>query len=241
MNKVIAVIPARYNSTRFPGKLMEILGDKTVISTTYQNVVDTNLFDEVFVATDSSIIFDEITHNGGKAVMTGEHETGSDRIAEAVENIDCDIVINVQGDEPFLKKNPLKQLIDAFSNDRNKAISLASLKIELKDKEDIQNPNNVKVITDRDDFALYFSRSVIPFHRELSFDVKYYKHIGVYAFRKEALLEFSKLPMLPLETSEKLEQLRYLEYGKRIKMIETDFVGVGIDTPEDLEKAKKLL
>jgi 3-deoxy-manno-octulosonate cytidylyltransferase (CMP-KDO synthetase) len=241
MNKVIAVIPARYNSTRFPGKLMEVLGDKTIITTTYQNVVATGLFDEVFVATDSEIIFDEISKNGGKAVMTGEHETGSDRIAEAVQDIDCDIVINVQGDEPFLKKDPLKQLIDVFSNDEKKEISLASLKIQLKEAEEIKSPNNVKVITDRDGFALYFSRSVIPFHRELAFDVKYYKHIGVYAFRKEALLAFSKLPMLPLETSEKLEQLRYLEYGKRIKMIETDFVGVGIDTPEDLKKAKQLI
>ncbi|HBR12202.1 MAG TPA: 3-deoxy-manno-octulosonate cytidylyltransferase [Chryseobacterium sp.] len=241
MNKVIAVIPARYNSTRFPGKLMEVLGDKTIITTTYQNVVETGLFDEVFVATDSELIFEEISKNGGKAVMTGEHETGSDRIAEAVQDIDCDIVINVQGDEPFLKKDPLKQLIDVFSNDQKKEISLASLKIQLKEEEEIKSPNNVKVITDRDGFALYFSRSVIPFHRELAFDVKYYKHIGVYAFRKEALLAFSKLPMLPLETSEKLEQLRYLEYGKRIKMIETDFVGVGIDTPEDLEKAKQLI
>ncbi|SIT95605.1 3-deoxy-manno-octulosonate cytidylyltransferase (CMP-KDO synthetase) [Epilithonimonas bovis DSM 19482] len=241
MNKVIAVIPARYNSTRFPGKLMEVLRDKTIITTTYQNVVETGLFDEVFVATDSELIFDEISKNGGKAVMTGEHETGSDRIAEAVQDIDCDIVINVQGDEPFLKKDPLKQLIDVFSNDEKKEISLASLKIQLKEAEEIKSPNNVKVITDRDGFALYFSRSVIPFHRELAFDVKYYKHIGVYAFRKEALLAFSKLPMLPLETSEKLEQLRYLEYGKRIKMIETDFVGVGIDTPEDLKKAKQLI
>ena len=204
MNKVIAVIPARYNSTRFPGKLMEVLGDKTIITTTYQNVVETGLFDEVFVATDSELIFDEISKNGGKAVMTGEHETGSDRIAEAVQDIDCDIVINVQGDEPFLKKDPLKQLIDVFSNDEKKEISLASLKIQLKEAEEIKSPNNVKVITDRDGFALYFSRSVIPFHRELTFDVKYYKHIGVYAFRKEALLAFSKLPMLPLETSEKL-------------------------------------
>lgn len=241
MNKVIAVIPARYNSTRFPGKLMEVLGEKTVIATTYQNVVETGLFDDVFVATDSKLIFDEIVNSGGKAVMTGEHETGSDRIAEAVQSIDCDIVINVQGDEPFLKKDPLKQLIDVFSDDDKKEISLASLKIQLKKSEEIQNPNNVKVITDRYGFALYFSRSIIPFQRELSFDVKYYKHIGVYAFRKEALLEFSTLPMLPLETSEKLEQLRYLEYGKRIKMIETDFVGVGIDTPEDLEKAKQLI
>ncbi|MBO6200375.1 MAG: 3-deoxy-manno-octulosonate cytidylyltransferase [Chryseobacterium sp.] len=239
--KTIAVIPARYNSTRFPGKLMEILGDKTVITTTYQNVVETALFDEVFVATDSQIIFDEISKNGGKAVMTGEHETGSDRIAEAVKNIDCDIVINVQGDEPFLKKEPLKQLIEVFSKDEKKEISLASLKIQLKESEEIQNPNNVKVVTDNQGFALYFSRSVIPFHRELSYDIKYYKHIGVYAFRKEALVKFSSLEMTPMEISEKLEQLRYLENGMKIKLVETDFVGIGIDTPEDLEKAKMLI
>jgi len=239
--KVIAVIPARYNSTRFPGKMMEILGNRTIITTTYQNVVETELFDEVFVATDSEIIFDEISKNGGKAIITGEHETGSDRIAEAVQNIDCDIVINVQGDEPFLKKEPLKQLIEVFSKDEKKKISLASLKIQLKEPEEIQNPNNVKVITDNKGFALYFSRSVIPFHRELSYDVKYYKHIGVYAFRKEALIKFSSLEMTPMEISEKLEQLRYLENGMKIKLVETDFVGIGIDTPEDLEKAKLLI
>lgn len=241
MMKTIAVIPARYNSTRFPGKLMEILGDKTVVTTTYQNVVETGLFDEVFVATDSQIIFDEISKNEGKAVMTGEHETGSDRIAEAVKNIDCDIVINVQGDEPFLKIEPLKQLIEVFSKDEKKEISLASLKIKLRELEEIQNSNNVKVITDNQGFALYFSRSVIPFHRELSYDVKYYKHIGVYAFRKEALIKFSSLEMTPMEISEKLEQLRYLENGMKIKLVETDFVGIGIDTPEDLEKAKMLI
>jgi len=241
MNKTIAVIPARYNSTRFPGKLMEVLGDKTIITTTYQNVVETGLFDEVFVATDSEMIFDEITRNGGKAVMTGQHETGSDRIAEAVQNIDCDIVINVQGDEPFLKKEPLKQLIDVFTNDEKKEISLASLKIQLKESDEIQNPNNVKVITDNNGFALYFSRSVIPFHRDLDFEVKYYKHIGVYAFRKEALIKFSSLEMTPMEIAEKLEQLRYLENGMKIRLVETDFVGIGIDTPEDLEKAKTLI
>ena len=164
--KIIAVIPARYEASRFPGKLMEILGEKTVISTTYDNVVETQLFDEVFVATDSQIIFDEISKNGGNAIMTGTHETGSDRIAEAVQNIDCDIVINVQGDEPFLKTDPLKQLIEVFKTDFNKEISLASLKIKLENSEEIESPNNVKVITDLQNFALYFSRSVIPFHRE---------------------------------------------------------------------------
>ncbi|MCG7281228.1 3-deoxy-manno-octulosonate cytidylyltransferase [Chryseobacterium taklimakanense] len=239
--KIIAVIPARYQASRFPGKLMQMLGDKTVISTTYGNVVETKLFDEVFVATDSEIIFTEIEKNGGKAVMTGLHETGSDRIAEAVQNIDCDIVVNVQGDEPFLKTEPLKQLIQVFHEDENKEISLASLKIKLTEQEEIENPNNVKVITDLEGFALYFSRCVIPYHREKSVVACYFKHIGVYAFRKEALLKFAQLEMSPLEKLEKIECIRYLEHGMKIKMIETDFVGVGIDVPEDLEKARNIL
>ncbi|AQX05524.1 3-deoxy-manno-octulosonate cytidylyltransferase [Elizabethkingia meningoseptica] len=239
--KVIAVIPARYNSTRFPGKLMEILENHTVISTTYKNVEETGLFDDVFVATDSEIIFEEVTRNGGKAVMTGEHETGSDRIAEAVQNIDCDIVINVQGDEPFLKKEPLSQLIKVFENDSNAEISLASLKIKLQHFDEVQNPNNVKVITDNNGFALYFSRSVIPYPREESVKTEYFKHIGVYAFRKQALLDFAKLQQKPLEIAEKIECIRYLEYGMKIKLLETDFVGVGIDTPDDLKKAKEII
>lgn len=239
-NKIIAVIPARYQASRFPAKLMQMLGNKTVIATTYQNVVETGLFDEVFVATDSEIIFDEITKNGGKAVMTGIHETGSDRIAEAIKNIDCDIVVNVQGDEPFLKKEPLSQLVKVFETDEKIEISLASLKIKLTQKEEIESPNNVKVITDNEGFALYFSRSVIPYPREEK-GVQYFKHIGVYAFRKQALLDFAKLPMKPLEIAEKIECLRYLEYGMKIKMIETDFVGVGIDVPEDLEKAREII
>lgn len=239
--KIIAVIPARYQASRFPGKLMQILGEQTVIATTYKNVVETGLFDDVFVATDSEIIFNEIKRLGGNAVMTGQHETGSDRIAEAVQNIDCDIVINVQGDEPFLKLEPLKQLIQVFQEDDKEEISLASLKIKLKDKLEVENPNNVKVITDNTGFALYFSRSVIPYPRETTIEAEYYKHIGVYAFRKNALLDFAKLSMKPLEIAEKIECIRYLEYGMKIKMIETDFVGVGIDVPEDLEKAKEIL
>lgn len=239
--RIIAVIPARYEASRFPGKLMQMLGNKPVISTTYQNVVATKLFDEVLVATDSPIIFDEIKRRGGNVVMTGQHETGSDRIAEAIKDIDCDIVLNVQGDEPFVKREPLSQLISVFRDDFENKIALASLKIKLKDRPDIENPNHVKVITDHEGFALYFSRSVIPFPREIHPDVEYFRHVGVYAFRKNALLRFAKLPMRPLEISEKIECIRYLEYGMKIKMIETEFVGVGIDVPEDLEKAKEIL
>ena len=240
--KIIAVIPARYASTRFPAKLMQDLGSKTVILTTYLAAVETNLFDDVFVVTDSDLIFDEIISHGGKAIMSSkEHESGSDRIAEAIENIDVDIVVNVQGDEPFINKEPLEKLMAVFKNDIDKKVDLASLMRHITEKSEIENPNNVKVIVDQEGFALYFSRSVIPFPREQNVDVKYMQHIGIYAFRKQALLDFYRLPMLSLEASEKLEQLRYLEYGKRIKMVETNHIGIGIDTIKDLEKARKML
>ena len=240
--KTIAVIPARYAASRFPGKLMAQLGDKTVIQMTYENTVKSALFDDVFVVTDSEIIFDEITRNGGKAIMSlSEHQTGSDRIAEAVENLDCDIVVNVQGDEPFVKFEALEKLVDAYKNDLNEEISLATLAQEITDEEDIYNPNSVKVNWDIDQFALYFSRSPIPYPRETSFRAKYYQHIGIYAFRKTALLKFAKLPMLQNERAEKLEQLRYLEYGMKIKVLETGFMGIGIDTQEDLVKANAYL
>ncbi|WP_339916688.1 3-deoxy-manno-octulosonate cytidylyltransferase [Yeosuana marina] len=239
--KIISMIPARYSATRFPGKLMQDLGGKSVILRTYEATVATKLFDDVLVVTDSDIIYNEIINNGGKAIMSiKEHECGSDRIAEAVESLDIDIVINVQGDEPFTDAVSLKKLIDVFKDDHDKQIDLASLMVHITDWEEISNPNTVKVIVDKSNFALYFSRSPIPYPRDKNIDVKYYKHKGVYAFRKEAILDFYHLPMLELEASEKIECIRYLEYGKRIKMVETDVQGVEIDTPEDLERAKKL-
>jgi 3-deoxy-manno-octulosonate cytidylyltransferase (CMP-KDO synthetase) len=240
--KIIAVIPARYASTRFPAKLMQDLGGKTVILRTYEAAINTQLFDDVFVVTDSDLIHDEIVTNGGKAIRSiKEHESGSDRIAEAVENLDVDIVINVQGDEPFIDAEPLAKVIEVFRNDIAKQVDLASLMREITDEAEINNPNNVKVVVDQNGFALYFSRSVIPYPREKNVGVRYMQHIGIYAFRKQALLDFYSLPMKSLEASEKLEQLRYLEFGKRIKMVETSHVGIGIDTPEDLEKARKML
>ena len=239
--KIIAVIPARYASARFPAKLMQDLGGTTIILRTYQAAINTHLFDDVFVVTDSDIIYNEITNNGGKAIKSiKEHESGSDRIAEAVANLDVDIVVNVQGDEPFIDKDSLQQLISVYHADANNNIDLASLMREIKDESEIQNPNNVKVVVDQTNFALYFSRSVIPYPREKNVGVRYFQHIGIYAFRKQALLDFYALPMQSLEASEKLEQLRYLEFGKRIKMLETTHVGIGIDTPEDLEKARLL-
>jgi 3-deoxy-manno-octulosonate cytidylyltransferase (CMP-KDO synthetase) len=240
--KIIAVIPARYASTRFPAKLMQDLGGKTVILRTYEAALNTQLFDDVFVVTDSDLIFDEIVSNGGKAIISiKEHESGSDRIAEAVANLDVEIVVNVQGDEPFIDAEPLMKLIEIFRKDAAAQVDLASLMREIKDEEVINNPNNVKVVTDQNGFALYFSRSVIPYPREKDVGVRYMQHIGIYAFRKQALLDFYSLPMKSLEASEKLEQLRYLEFGKRIKMVETTHIGIGIDTLEDLEKARLML
>lgn len=240
--KIIAVIPARYASTRFPAKLMQNLGGKTVILRTYEAAINTQLFDDVFVVTDSELIYDEIVSNGGKAIRSiKEHESGSDRIAEAVENLDVDIVINVQGDEPFIDAAPLAKVIEVFRNDISKQVDLASLMREINNEDEINNPNNVKVVVDQNGFALYFSRSVIPYPREKNVGVRYMQHIGIYAFRKQALLDFYSLPMKSLEASEKLEQLRYLEFGKRIKMVETTHVGIGIDTAEDLEKARKMI
>ena len=238
--KIIAVIPARYEATRFPGKLMADLVGKPVIVRTYEATVKTDLFDQVYVVTDSEIIKKEIKKYGGKAIMSvKKHECGSDRIAEAVENLDIDIVVNVQGDEPFVKREPLKKVLEVFKGDDADKIDLASLMEDITSWEDITDPNNVKVIVDKNDYALYFSRSPIPYPRDKNAGVSYFKHIGVYAFRKQAVLDFSVLPMRSLEKTEKIECIRYLEYGKKIKMVKTDFIGIGIDTPEDLIKAKK--
>jgi len=240
--KIIAMIPARYSASRFPGKLMKDLGGKSVILRTYEAALNTELFDEVYVVTDSEIIKENITNAGGNVIVSKkEHECGSDRIAEAVTDINTDIVINVQGDEPFIDKTSLSKLIEVFKADTENEIDLASLKVQITNKKDIENPNNVKVITDVNNLAIYFSRSVIPYHRDATINVKYYKHKGVYAFRKQALLDFYNTPITPLEAAEKIEAIRYQEIGKKIKMVETTVEAVGIDTPEDLEKAKQYL
>ena len=240
--KIIAMIPARYSASRFPGKLMQDLGGESVILRTYKATMNTKLFSEVYVVTDSEIISHEIISNGGQVIMSvKEHESGSDRIAEAVQSVDCDVVVNVQGDEPFTDRESLKKVISVFETDDEKEIDLASLMVHITDPDEIQNPNTVKVIVDQRNFALYFSRSPIPYQRDTTVQTNYYKHKGVYAFRKEALLDFTKLPMKMLEVSEKIECIRYLEFGKKIKMVETDVQGVEIDTPEDLQRAKNLL
>jgi len=240
--KKIAFIPARYAATRFPAKLMQPLGNKTVIRHTYDNTLATGLFDEVIVATDSDIIFNEIVQHGGKAVMSKKpHESGSDRIAEAVADIDCDIVVNVQGDEPFVQKEPLEKLLQVFDGVNGNQVQVASLMQVLKDEVAIADPNYVKVAVDLNGNALLFSRSPIPYHRDKNLTPVYYEHIGVYAFRKQALMDFTNWPMTPLEAAEKVDCLRYLEHGIAIKMVVTEYMGVEIDTPEDLLKASALL
>jgi len=237
--KKIAIIPARYAATRFPAKLMQLLGNKTVIRHTYDNTVATKLFDEVMVVTDSEIIYDEITTHGGKAVMSmKEHESGSDRIAEAVTNINVDIVVNVQGDEPFVQKDPLEKLLNVFDDE---TVQVASLIQVLKEEKFIADPNYVKVTVDKNNNALFFSRSPIPYHRDKNISPVYYEHIGVYAFRKQALINFTNWPVTPLEAAEKIECLRYLENGVPMKMVITQYMGIEIDTPEDLKRAALLL
>lgn len=237
--KTIAMIPARYAATRFPAKLMQQLGNKTVIRHTYDNTVATGLFTEVIVVTDSDIIFNEINSNGGRAIKSKrEHESGSDRIAEAAADLDVDIILNVQGDEPFVKRAPLEKLLAVF-NDPN--VKVASLMQVMKEQKFIDDPNYVKVAVDLNNNSLFFSRSVVPYPRDKSVKTNYYEHIGVYAFRKQALLDFTSWPLTPLESAEKIECLRYLEHGIPLRMVLTDYMGVEIDTPEDLERASKLL
>lgn len=218
---------------------MQPLGGKPVILQTYEATVATKLFDEVIVVTDSEIIFTEITAAGGQAMMSNyEYESGSDRIAEAAAHMEVDIIVNVQGDTPFVKKQPLQKLLEQFNDP---SVKVASLMQEIKNEADIHDPNFVKVAVDKNMNSLFFSRSVIPYQRDSSFPSTYYEHLGVYAFRKQALLDFTSWPISPLESAEKIECLRYLENGIPLRMVVVDFMGIEIDTPEDLQKATNLL
>jgi len=237
--KRIAMIPARYDATRFPGKLMQMLANKSVILRTYEATMSTQLFDDVIVVTDSKIIFEEIQSNRGKAVMSKkEHESGSDRIAEAAEQMEVDIILNIQGDTPFIKKDPLEKLLAQFDDP---AVQVASLMQHLTDENEINDPNFVKVAVDKNMDSLFFSRSVIPYPRDSQSAIAYYEHIGVYGFRKKALIDFTNWPRTPLEAAEKIECLRYLENGIPLRMVCVDYMGIEIDTPEDLQRASKLL
>jgi len=233
------MIPARYAATRFPAKLMQLLGNKTVIRHTYEATLATQLFDEVIVVTDSDIIYEEITSHGGNVVMSKRtHESGSDRIAEAIAEMNVDVVINVQGDEPFIRKEPLEKLVRLFDDP---SVRVGSLMRKIEDGNELIKSSAVKVVVNKNNDALYFSRSVIPFAANLVIDAPYFLHIGVYGFRKETLLQFTKWPAARLELVEKLEQLRYLENAVPIRMALVNFKSVAIDTPEDLERAEKLL
>lgn len=232
--KFLGVIPARYGSSRFEGKPLELIHGKPMIEWVYKRTLLSNL-DKVIVATDDERIEKVVKEFGGEVIMTSKsHETGTDRIAEVAENYpDFDVIINVQGDEPLIESSMINSLMEPFINEPH--LKMATLKYKLNSMEDVDNTNIVKVITDKNDYALYFSRSPIPFPRNLDKN-NYYKHIGVYAYKRDFVLEFSKMPQTNLEKSESLEQLRVLENGDKIKVIETTHKVLGVDTPEDLVK-----
>lgn len=235
--KVVALIPARYKASRFPGKLMQDLAGKTVIRHTYERTLATGLFDAVLVATDSEIIFEEIISHGGQAAMTKSHyESGSDRIAEVAADMEVDIILNVQGDTPFINQEVLSKLIAAFEDPQ---VQVASLMQPFEHEDQMDNPNCVKVVVDKKNNSLLFSRSRIPYPRNTEIHIPCYEHKGVYAFRKAALIQFTEWEMTPLELAEKIECLRYLENGVPLRMVRVSNMGVEIDTPEDLERAKK--
>lgn len=238
--KCIALIPARIGATRFPRKMLAQIKGKSVIRRTYESTVNTGLFDKVIVVSDSDEIIAEIESCGGYAVKSiAEFESGTDRIAEVVKNLEGDIFVNVQGDEPFVQKQPLASLLQLFEDD--KTVQVASLVQVLENKDFINDPNFVKVALDKNNNALFFSRSVIPYPRNKELPITYYEHIGVYAFQKDALLNFTNWPMTALESAEKIECLRFLENGVSIKMAITNYMGVEIDTPEDIARAEQLM
>ena len=239
--KISALIPARYNSKRFPGKLMKKLGDKTVIQQTYESVLNCNLFDEVYVITDSELIFNDLKKNNLNVLYSKtNHDCGTDRIAEFTNKFDSEIIFNVQGDEPFIDQNGLKSLVNIFKDDTQQKIQIASLMTTIEDKNEISDPNVVKVVVDNDDFAIYFSRHSIPYNVDKKI-LNYLKHIGVYALRIDLLKKFSAKGKTNLESIEKIEAIRFIEMGYRIKMVMTDKFSIGIDTIDDLKKANEII
>ena len=242
--KFMAIIPARYASTRYPGKPLAILGGKTVIQRVYEQVK--SVLDDVYVATDDDRIYNTVTDFGGKAVMTrADHKSGTDRIEEAAEKIglDADVIINVQGDEPFIQPSQIKTLMQLFDAPETQ---IGTLGKPFESIDTVENPNSPKIVTDNRGFALYFSRSIIPYIRGKERDswfgeYPFLKHLGIYAYRREVLAEVTKLPMSSLEKAESLEQLRWLQNGYRIRVGLTDIETVGIDTPEDLTRAEEFL
>ena len=239
--KVIGVIPARFASSRFPGKVLKDIAGKPMIQRVYEQANKSQLLDQLFVAVDDERVLKVVEGFGGKAVMTKiEHQSGTDRLAEAVEKIDADIVVNIQGDQPLFDSNMIDEAVQPMLDDT--LIQMSTLKTKIE-KEDYADPAVVKVVTDEDDFALYFSRSLIPYSRD-NVEVNIYEHVGLYVYRKEFLFTISKLPQTYLEKIEMLEQLRVLEKGYKIKVIETksdSISGISVDTPEDLIKVERLI
>lgn len=236
--KTAAIIPARFASTRFPGKPLALILGKPMIRWVYEACQSSELFDYTIVATDSPEIMQAVASFGGDCRMTSpHHQSGTDRIAEVAQSLDAEIIVNVQGDEPLIEQTCLAELLQAFSDPD---VGVASLKTAITETEDLQNPNVVKVVTDYRGDAIYFSRSAIPFNRD-NCSTNYFRHIGVYAYRKASLLKFINLPPSRLEQVEKLEQLRLLENGIKLRMIPTDYQGIGIDSPQDLPVVEAIL
>lgn len=237
--KFLGVIPSRYSSTRLPGKPLANIEGHTMIEWVYKRAKLSNL-DEVIVATDDMRIFEEVERFGGKVILTSDkHTNGTSRIAEVCEKIkDFDVIINIQGDEPLIRPEMINSLIDSFKDDNN--IQMSTLKYKIHDMDDINNPNYVKVIVDKNDYAIYFSRSPIPYPRNLNMN-NYYKHIGIYGYLRDFVIKYSKMPATPLEESESLEQLRAIENGYKIKVLETPYKIIGVDTKEELEKVREYI
>ena len=237
--KVLCVIPARYASTRLPGKPLALIAGKPMIQHVYERACHAVLPQEVVVATDSKIVADAVKEFGGKVMMTSpDHPSGTDRLAEvALSYPDIDVIVNVQGDEPMILPEVIDRLAQAFADDND--LNMATLKT-LMGEEDYNNPNAVKVVTDQNGYALYFSRSLLPYPRNRKADFKVYKHVGIYAYRRSFLLSYAAYEPTPLEQIEGLEQLRVLENGQRIKVLESKFQGIGIDTQEDLDAINAL-
>lgn len=236
--KKVAMIPARYGATRFPKKMLADLAGKPVIVRTYEAAQATKLFDEVWVVTDHEEIQQAIEKAGGKVFMSQKtHESGTDRIAEAAENMDFEVILNIQGDEPFVSRTDLEKVLNLFEDP---TVKVASIMKKMENESDIIDPNFVKVVVDKNFNSLLFSRSPVPYRRDKNVAIDIYEHRGVYAFRKEALIAFTQMEMTPLEKVEKIECLRFLENGIPLKMVVTDFEGVEIDTEEDLKRATKL-
>ena len=247
---IIAIIPARFGSTRFPGKALADLAGKPMIQHVYERTCAATLVSRAIVATDDNRIADAVQQMGGEAIMTSTaHETGTDRLAEVARGLDADLIVNVQGDEPLIEPAMIDQAIEPFLIEPG--LRMGTLKSRIRNLHDFLSPNVVKVVTDTDGYALYFSRSPLPFFRDKWHDLKNeafetgrllcFKHVGLYVYHRDFLLQFAAMPQTFLELSEKLEQLRALEHGEKIKVVETSFESLGVDTPEDLVKARELL